>query len=68
LYKNQIGVKIPVAYLKVFLTGDKRKTHSHFQKILGNVMYQLFFYIAFIRMFFDPCKVKNIRVFQQVIG
>lgn len=52
----------------MLLPGDKGKTIAHFQQITGNVFYQLLLYIPFICLFFRSNQIKDIRVFQQVIG
>ena len=52
----------------MLLSGNKGKTVAHFYQVTGNVFYHLFFNILFVCFFFGFCQVKDIRVFQQVVG
>ena len=66
--QNQVGIEIAVANLEMFLPCDKGESAAHLQQIAGNMLHQLFFYVPFVRTFFGSCQVKDIRVFQQVVG
>ena len=66
--QNQVGIEIAVANLEMFLPCDKGESAAHLQQITGDVLHQLFLYVPFVRTFFGSCQVKDIRVFQQVVG
>ena len=63
--QNQVGIEIAVANLEMFLPCDKGESVAHLQQITGNVLYQLFFYVPFVRTFFGSCQVEDIRVFNR---
>ena len=52
----------------MLLSCDKGESVAHLQQITGNVLYQLFFYVPFVSTFFGSCQIKDVRVFQQVVG
>ena len=52
----------------MLLPGNEGKTVAHFQQVAGNVFHQLFFNIPFVCFFFGSCQIKDVRVFEQVIG
>jgi hypothetical protein len=66
--QNQVCIEIAVTNLKVFLSGNKGKAIAHFQQVTGDVLNQLFFYVPFVRLFLRSSQIKDVRVFQQVIG
>ena len=41
---------------------------AHFKQVTGDVLNQLFFYVPFVRLFLRSSQIKDVRVFQQVIG
>ena len=47
---------------------NESKAIAHFQQVMGNVLNQLFFYIPFVCLFLSSNQVKDVWVFQQVIG
>ena len=66
--QNQVCIEIAVTNLKVFLSGNKGKAITHFQQVTGDVLNQLFFYVPFVRLFLRSSQIKDVRVFQQIIG
>jgi len=52
----------------MLLPCDKGESVAHFQQVTGDVLHQLFLYVPFVRTFFGSRQVKDIRVFQQVVG
>lgn len=52
----------------MFLSCNESKTIAHFQQVTGNVLNQLFFYVPFVCFLFSSSQIKDVRVFQQVIG
>ena len=52
----------------MLLSCDKGESVAHLQQITGNMLHQLFFYVPFVSTFFGSRQVKDIRVFQQVVG
>ena len=52
----------------MFLSCNESKTIAHFQQVTGNVLNQLFFYVPFVCFLFSSRQIKDVRVFQQVVG
>lgn len=52
----------------MFLSCNESKAIAHFQQVTGNVLDQLFFYVPFICFLFSSSQIKDVGVFQQVIG
>ena len=52
----------------MLLSCNESKAIAHFQQVTGNVLNQLFFYVPFVCFLFSSSQIKDVRVFQQVIG
>lgn len=52
----------------MLLSGNESKAIAHFQQVTGDVLNQLFFYVPFVCLFLSSSQVKDVRVFQKVIG
>ena len=48
--QNQVGIEIAVANLEMLLPCDKGKSVAHLQQVSGDVLYQLFLYVPFVRV------------------
>ena len=66
--QNQVGIEIAVTNLKMLLSGNESKAIAHFQQVTGDVLNQLLFYVPFVCLFLSSSQIKDVRVFQQVIG
>ena len=52
----------------MLLSCNESKAIAHFQQVTGDVLNQLLFYVPFVCLFLRSSQIKDVRVFQQVIG
>lgn len=68
IIEDEVGIEIRIAYFKLLLLCHKCKATAHFQKIFGDMRYQLLFKVSFCLFICLPHQIKDIRVFHQIVS